>query len=181
MITGDVNKTTGFQAELTHEEIAKEMGISRAYVSHLEKSSESYGIRLEKDIDWFWWWNFCFKWQSTWFIKLTLCAPRLRANLTEDYIRDYTPHFFDSIQFQLWSINNPQVRVLKKWTEHKHQAKLEIYNFDKNKNYLETKVKRGSLKTIFNQRLLFEGIDSNFNIIDKITPDHWYNPDNIFK
>ena len=39
MITGDVNKTTGFQAELTHEEIAKEMGISRAYVSLLEKTA----------------------------------------------------------------------------------------------------------------------------------------------
>ena len=35
----DVNKTTGFEAELTHEEIAKEMGISRAYVSILEKSA----------------------------------------------------------------------------------------------------------------------------------------------
>jgi transcriptional regulator len=35
----DVNKTTGFNAELTHEEIAKEMGISRAYVSILEKSA----------------------------------------------------------------------------------------------------------------------------------------------
>ena len=39
MITGDVNKTTGFEAELTHEEIAKEMGISRAYVSLLEKTA----------------------------------------------------------------------------------------------------------------------------------------------
>ena len=39
MITGDVNTTTGFQAELTHEEIAKEMGISRAYVSLLEKTA----------------------------------------------------------------------------------------------------------------------------------------------
>jgi transcriptional regulator len=35
----DVNKTTGFEAERTHEEIAKEMGISRAYVSFLEKSA----------------------------------------------------------------------------------------------------------------------------------------------
>jgi DNA-directed RNA polymerase specialized sigma subunit len=35
----DVNKTTGFEAELTHEEIAKEMAISRAYVSILEKSA----------------------------------------------------------------------------------------------------------------------------------------------
>ncbi len=35
----DVNKTTGFEAVLTHEEIAKEMGISRAYVSILEKSA----------------------------------------------------------------------------------------------------------------------------------------------
>jgi hypothetical protein len=137
--------------------------------------------KLEKDIDWFWWWNFCFKWQSTWFIKLTLCAPKLRVNLTESYINDYTPHFFDSTQFQLWSINNPQVRILNKWTDHKYQAKLEIYNFDKNKNYLENKVKRGSLKTIFNQRLLFEGIDSDFNVINKINPDQWYTPNNIFK
>mgnify|MGYP002507809715 CR=1 FL=1 len=35
----DANKTTGFNAVLTHEEIAKEMGISRAYVSILEKSA----------------------------------------------------------------------------------------------------------------------------------------------
>ena len=155
--------------------------VSELLVDAILTSSESYGIKLEKDIDWFWWWNFCFKWQSTWFIKLTLCTPKLRVNLTEQYIKDYTPHFFDSIQFQLWSINNPQVRILKKWTDHKYQAKLEIYDFDKNKNYLETKVKRGSLKTIFNQRLLFEGIDSKFNIIEKIDPDLWYNTNNIFK
>ena len=35
----NVNKTTWLQAELTHEEIAKEMGISRAYVSLLEKTA----------------------------------------------------------------------------------------------------------------------------------------------
>ena len=35
----DARKPKGQQTELTHEEIAKIMGVSRAYVSYLEKSA----------------------------------------------------------------------------------------------------------------------------------------------
>ena len=35
----DARKPKGQQTELTHEEIAKVMGLSRAYVSYLEKSA----------------------------------------------------------------------------------------------------------------------------------------------
>jgi DNA-directed RNA polymerase specialized sigma subunit len=35
----DARKPKGQQTELTHEEIAKVMGVSRAYVSYLEKSA----------------------------------------------------------------------------------------------------------------------------------------------
>ena len=154
--------------------------ISKILVDAVFESSEAYGFQLERDVDWFWWWNFCFKWQSTWFIKLTLCAPKLRYMLTEKFVEDYVPHFFDTPEFQLWSINNPQVRTLTKWTDHKWEAKIQIYNFDKNEEYLNTKVKRGSLKTIFNQRLLFEAIGTDFNIIEKINPTDWYVPDTKF-
>jgi len=38
-MTDDVKKPKVPQAEFSHEEIAKEMGVSRAYVSILEKSA----------------------------------------------------------------------------------------------------------------------------------------------
>ena len=38
-MTGDAKNTKETQPELTHEEIAKEMGVSRAYVSLLEKNA----------------------------------------------------------------------------------------------------------------------------------------------
>lgn len=154
--------------------------VAEILVDAVISSSETYGIRLEKDIDWFWWWNFCFKWQSTWFVKLTLCAPRFWHNINENFIKDYMFHYFDTFEFQLWCINNPEARVLKKWTDHKLLAKQEIFNFDKNEVYLNTKVKRGSLKTLFNQRILFEGIDNNFKIIEKINPEDWYIPGTLF-
>jgi len=55
----DVNKTTGLEAEFTHDEIAKVLGVSRSYVSYLEKSAldkirkalaERYDVRSSNDL-----------------------------------------------------------------------------------------------------------------------------------
>jgi len=145
------------------------------------QSAATYGITIEKNSDWFWWWNFCFKWQAVKFRLLALCEPNLIHNLTADFTNTYLQHFYDSADFQLWSINSVEARTITRWIDYKKQAKIEIFDFDKNQNYFDTKLKKPSLRTVFLQRMLFEGIDSDFNIVQKVNIDDYYLPNNDFK
>ena len=145
------------------------------------RSASTYGITIEKNADWFWWWNFCFKWQSVNFRLMVLCSPKLWSNISEEFMNTYLHHFYDSTDFQLWSINSQDVRNITKWIDYKKQAKVEIFEFDKNQDYLDNKLKKPSLRTIYVQRTVFEGIDTNFNIIPKLDLADIYLPDNEFK
>ena len=144
-------------------------------------SADTYGITIEKNADWFWWWNFCFKWQSVRFRLLVLCAPTLWSNFSEEFMNTYLHHFYDSSEFQLWSINSQEARNITKWIDYKKQAKLEIFEFDKNQDYLDNKLKKPSLRTVFLQRMMFEGIDTDFNIIHKFDIAEYYQASNDFK
>ena len=145
------------------------------------QSASTYGITIEKNADWFWWWNFCFKWQSVKFRLLVLCSPNLWGNLTAEFMNTYLHHFYDSSDFQLWSINSQEARNVTKWVDYKKQAKIEIFDFDKNQDYFDNKLKKPSLRTVFVQRMMFEGIDTDFNIIHKFNLDDYYLCDNEFK
>ena len=144
------------------------------------KSADTYGIVLEKTSDWFWWFNFCFKWQTVCFRTMALAMPRFWPSIDQEYYSNYLHHFFATDEFQLWSINNPQVRVMEKWSDYKNQAKLEIFNFDGNQDYYQNKTKRGSLVTVFNQRAVAEAIGTDFKFYDNIKLSDWYNPNNSF-
>jgi hypothetical protein len=111
---------------------------------------------------------------------MALAIPRLWPAIDQDYYSNYLHHFFATDQFQLWSINNPQVRVIEKWSDYKNQAKLEIFGFDGNQNYYENKTKRGSLATVFNQRTVAEAIGTDFKFYSHIEMSNWYNPNNHF-
>ena len=59
--------------------------------------------------------------------------------------------------------------------------KVEIYQFDKNQDYYENKTKRGSLVLVFQQRVLTEAIDSNFNFYKNIDLSNFINRPNVFQ
>lgn len=145
------------------------------------ESAAKYGIVLEKHSDWWWWWNFNMKWRYVYFRIFALAAPKCWPMIDSGFIGRYLHHFYATDDFQLWSINNPQIRYLKKWNEYKHQAKLEIYQFDKNEDYYLNKSKKGSLNTVFQQRDVVQAIDEDFNFYKEFDPDAWYDPDNTFK
>jgi len=157
------------------------MRVTSLLVDAVVNSATTYGITLDKNADWFWWWNFCFKWHAVCFRSLLVCAPNLWSNLDEDFINNYQHNFFCTDDFQLWSINNSSSRNITKWSDYKYQAKLDIFQFDKNQEYFETKLKKGSLRTVFVQRAVLEGIDSNFKVIEKLNLEDHYNSDNDFK
>ena len=155
--------------------------VSTLLIDAVCRSADTYGITIEKNADWFWWWNFCFKWQSVRFRLLVLCSPKLWHNFSEEFMNTYLHHFYDSSDFQLWSINAQDARNITKWIDYKKQAKIEIFEFDKNQDYLDNKLKKPSLRTVFLQRMMFEGIDTDFNIIHKFDINEYYLPNNDFK
>jgi hypothetical protein len=149
-------------------------------VDSVINAANKYGVVLENDADWWWYWNFCFKWQLCYLRLITLAMPSLWPTLDSRYMENYIHHFYSTDDFQLWSINTPEARIIKKWTDYKFQVKKEIFDFDGDQHYFETKTKRGSLFAVFNQRSLAEAIDSDFNLIKTLDTSVWYDPNNSF-
>jgi len=158
----------------------KDRKVSEVLVNSIEQSIEKRNLTLEKNSDFFWWFNFSFKWQTVYFRIYALNNFNLSNNINEEYINTYLHHFYHTDSFQLWSMNNPQVRYIDDWKNYKLLAKQEIFKFDNNKNYFETKIKRGSFYTIFGQRRLIDGISDDLSIVRQINPIDWYNDKNDF-
>lgn len=161
--------------------LIKDPAVTELIVDAVSNSATHYGLPLEYNCDWFWWYNFCFKWQGIWFRLLVISTPRLWQNIDASFAGTYLHHFFSTDYFQLWSIHNRPYRSMKSWTNYKQVAKQDIFNFDGNQEYFDTKIKKGSLYTVFSQRTMFDAIDSNWKPIHKLQDVDWYNPENDFK
>lgn len=155
--------------------------ISETLCNSIYETSEKHGIRLEKNADWFWWFNFCYKWQNVHFRVYCLTMPNYTHKINKDWDKKYLHHFYQTDNFQLWSMNNPQVRNFDTWSEYKKEAKELIFQFDKNERYLKTKIKSASLYSIFWARILNECVTDEFEIIERFNPEDYYNPNNDFK
>ncbi len=94
---------------------------------------ESSRFPIKTAFDFIWWWNFTQKWQGVQFRKQCFLHENHRAI-----------HFFDSIDYQLWSIFFHDQKIGKKIETYKQPAKEFIFSFDKNEAYLKNKKKLGS-------------------------------------
>jgi len=154
--------------------------VSELMVNAVSNSANRYGVQLDTIGDWYWWFNFAFKWQNVHMRALVLPSPSQAENITTEFVRTHVHHFFNTSEFQLWSINSPQHRVFDKWINYKLEAKKDIFQFDKDREYFETKTKRGSLYTVWTQRKVYAAIDSEFVLHSKFNPSFWYDPQNDF-
>lgn len=113
------------------------------YETYLPILSES-PFKIVTAFDFIWWWNFSQKWQPIKFRK-------------HCFVEDFHEviHFFDSDDFQLWSIFNHHEKIAKTVESYKLPAKKIIYEFDKNENYLMYKKK---LPSPFGTKLFYYGI-----------------------
>jgi hypothetical protein len=158
----------------------KNQRVAELLVNSIIASSQKTGITLDTNTDFFWWFNFCFKWQAVNFRIYALVMPRFLSNVTELWHTEHLFHFFQTDEFQLWSMNNPQVRYITDWKKYKQVAKEYIFDLDKNENYLQLKIKRPSLFTLFHQRKVNQGIESDFKLLETIDVCEYYNPNNDF-
>jgi hypothetical protein len=155
--------------------------VSNIIVNAVIDASKKYGIELEKNNDFFWWYNFCFKWQCVNFRIHTLANPKFFPTITQEWSDNHVHHFYQTDSFQLWSINNPDVRYITDWKNYKQRAKESIYAFDKDEGYFINKIKRPSLQTVFHQRLVAEAITTDFELLDTFDPNDFYNSSNPWK
>ena len=124
------------------------------YIDDIEKFNDACPISTEKLTDMLWWWNFAIKW----------CEVRFRASLSvEDgsYLKNVI-HFYDTENFQKWSISNPDKKIKKTEQSYKWLLKDFIYDYTKDTDYRDNKVKVGSLGVRIGH---IAAIDDNYNII----------------
>jgi hypothetical protein len=91
-----------------------------------------------------WWLNFSCKWQD---VQLRFIKDM--PHMTKETFVDSVFHFFDTADFQLWSMKESNHRSLKtgfKWRSYKKEAKQFIYEFTLDANYRDFKRKIGSLR-----------------------------------
>lgn len=106
--------------------------------------------------DFFWWYNFTQKWQYVKFRHMELYD----WDLSKRY-GSHVLHFFDSIEFQKWSLQNHDLKIRKDWESYKFTAKEFIYEFTKHKPDLNLK-KVQSLKRTYMLSRLRVGITAQF-------------------
>jgi len=154
--------------------------ISKLLIDKISQSALLKNINLEKNSDFFWWYNFCYKWQTVNFRIYTLASPKLIPNITKEWAQEHIHHFYQTDDFQLWSMNHPEVRIIDNWKQYKQESKKVIYDFDKNEDYFIHKYKRPSLQHIFYHRLISYAITDELKILTDFKPFDYYNPDNDF-
>jgi hypothetical protein len=91
---------------------------------------------LKETKDYMWWVNFSLKYQNV----------QLRIYPTIFMPYGGIDHFFDTDDFQLWSMNNPDKKIRDTLESYKWPAKDYIFDYTKDEQYRQTKLKVGSLR-----------------------------------
>lgn len=150
------------------------------YVELFERLKEAAPIPIKTNYELFWWLNFAVKWQTVYMRMLSYTAKRNANKLNAKYLKDYYAPFYNTEDFQLWSMNNLNSRIKDGWRSYKWPAKEVIYEFTKDMDYLNTKIKRGSLQYLFAQNQQFNFMDDRFRFHDALGPDEFYQEQNDF-
>jgi len=97
-------------------------------------------VPLETLFDLLWWLNFSLKWQT---VQLRLAA-RVPQHYTD--LHGALRHFFDTEDFQHWSVKNHDLKIQRDWASYKFPLKQYIFDFFPDRDYLQHKCKEASLR-----------------------------------
>lgn len=142
----------------------------------IKTQSLNFDIPLKTNFDLLWWFNFNFEWQSEYF----LFSLRSNFRLTEEYHKNFIFAFFDSEDFQIWSMINPTKKIKTTWNSYKFTAKNIIFEYNKDAIYRDEKIKIVSAGRLFQNKTIPLGIDTDFNLITEIDKTFLYRHDNSF-
>lgn len=136
----------------------------------------SNNVKIESNLDFLWWFNFLLEWQSEYF----LFPLRSYNSLDKEFYEDYMLAFFDTLDHQLWSINNTDKRIKNSWNSYKFVAKEFIFSYNKDAEYRDFKIKGPSLNRLFHSKKIPLGIDTELKQFYDIKIEDIYNARNSF-
>ena len=157
-----------------------DMALALFYVELFERIRDSAPIPLETNMDFLWWTNFAIKWQSCFYYILLFTPPRNAHNITRAYLETRFVSFYNTEEFQLWSMNNLDKRIKDTWKSYKWVCKDIIFDYTKDAEYRDHKTKRGSLLPLIGYNPAFHFIDEHMHFIRDVAPEEYLTPLNDF-
>ena len=154
------------------------------FLDIFEKQNKAAPIPINTNFLFLWWINFSCRWQGVAvrpIAKIDDSILQKNGNLGVEYIDRNLICFYNTPDFQLWSLNNPDKRIKDKWNTYKYVCKDIIYDYTQDADYRDNKLKIGSLKKIMRNKKGFTFIDSQFNFYTDLETSDYYNSDNDFK
>lgn len=138
-------KETGFQVidEYILKDGKRGEGHGKALFEHIVPIAEECPFPIKTNFDFFWWFNFTQEWQ---FAKYKFYESKLCPTLNL-YGKNIV-HFYDTIYFQKWSLNNHDLKIKDTWDSYKYLNKEFIFNYTKDPDHLK-QLKLQSLKNTY--------------------------------
>lgn len=130
--------------------------------------------------DFYWYITFACKWMYVGHRLLVYADPRTITYKSYSDFEKYHRSFYSSINFQKWSMSNPDKKHQGTWETHKWYPRKIVSDFMQDTNYLK-KNKNGSLWKLAISKFRANAIDQNLNLIENINTAEWYEPNNSFK
>ncbi len=151
------------------------------YVDLFERLAAGAPIELKTNFDRLWWINFAVKWQTVFMRPLSFSS----RPLTKEWVSRCFAPFYGTEEFQRWSMCNLDRRMKSGWKSYKWPAKDFIYEFTKDAEYRDNKIKELSWKVLVNDfdaepRFMSNFIDEDFRPHTRITQAELYEPSNDF-
>lgn len=150
------------------------------YLDMFERLKKAAPVDIVTNHDYLWWINFSLKWQSVFLRILHYATPRNVSNIDLAYINTYYNHFYNTEDFQLWSMNNPDKKIKDTWNTYKWLCKDIIYDYTGDADYRDNKIKHGSLYFLLAQQDSYDFIDESMKFWKELNPQEYYNPNNDF-
>jgi hypothetical protein len=120
-----------------------------------EKLNTASPIEIRTLFDFWWWSNFN--------LKYTHVSNRLQLNSQQPHIaKDCVKAFFDTPNFQKWSVNNHDKKIGTTWKSYKGELKQFVFNFNKDKVWFTHKTKVQSLRMGVTAQFVI--MDSNYQL-----------------
>ena len=134
--------------------------ISKKFIEVYREPTIACPFPIKSCFDWVWWFNFTNKWQH---VKYRLLSYKEWEDPKNNFSKIH--HFFDTPDWQRWSLDNHDKKIENTLVTYKVTAKKFIVKHTNFHLYM-TKSKKGSLRILWSNKGFYDAIDDNLNYID---------------
>lgn len=129
------------------------------FIQNTESTIDQCPFEIKSSFDWVWWFNFTNKWQH---VKYRLLSYKTWETPEKSFKKII--HFYDTVDWQNWSLQNHDKKIENTLDSYKLAAKKYIVNCTGFSDYMK-KPKIGSLRSVWANKNFYDAIDENFNYL----------------